>query len=264
MNRQHWHTSLFDDLNKYWVEIADARSAENEVRFIERIIETNNSVLDLCCGTGRHAVLLRKKGWNIVGLDISPNLLKVAKDRMKNSQVDYPLVRGEIRHLPFQSGAFTAVISMFTSFGYLPSEGEDVKSLNEISRILKIDGLFLIDVLNLEHLLSSGLQKKDWGEFPSFFMLEKRVLDVKKAQLHSKWVIINKNRGNSEAFEHNLRLYSLAQLRKILNKAGLIVVKAYGEYEEHDFQQDSPRLIVLSRKPTYKQANRLSTTLKKP
>ena len=247
MNKLKWHTSLFDELNEYWEEIADARFTENEIKFIEKVVKTKGSVLDLCCGTGRHSILLHKKGWNIIGLDISPNLLKIAKDRMKDKQVHFPLVRGEMRHLPFQSGAFAAVINMFTSFGYLPSKKEDMKSLKEIARILKQNGLFLIDILNRERLLST-FRKKDWGEFPSFYMLEKRTLDVKESRLYSQWVIVDRNSGKTKTFDHKLRLYPLPQLQEMLQNAGLTIEKVYGDYEEQQLQQNSLRLIVLSRK----------------
>jgi len=247
MNKHKWHTSLFNELNKYWAEIADGRFTENEIKFIEKVVKTRDSVLDLCCGTGRHSILLREKGWNIIGLDISPNLLKIAKDKMKDRQVNFPLVRGEMRHLPFQSGAFAAVINMFTSFGYLPSKEEDMKSLKEIARTLKQNGLFLIDIVNREYLVST-FRKKDWGEFPSFFMLEKRTLDVKESRLYSQWVIVDKNNGKTKTFDHNLRLYPLPQLQKMLQNAGLAMEKVYGNYEEQELQQDSLRLIVLSRR----------------
>jgi ubiquinone/menaquinone biosynthesis C-methylase UbiE len=248
MNEQEWHTSLFDQLNEYWAEISDARSTEKEVTFIEKTVKTKNPALDLCCGTGRHSILLHKKGWNIIGLDISPNLLRIAKERMKEKRVHFPIVRGEMQNLPFQSRTFAAVINMFTSFGYLPSKKEDMKTLNEITRTLKQDGLFLIDIANHENLVNT-FKKKDWGEFSSFYMLEKRTLDVKKSRLHSQWVIIDKKSGKTKTFDHNLQLYSLPQLQKMLQKAGLTIEKVYGDYEEQQhLQQDSPRLILLARK----------------
>jgi len=245
--KKEWHTSLFDELGQYWAEIADARSTEEEAEFVKGVLEARGLVLDLCCGTGRHSVLLCKKGLNMIGLDISPTLLKIAKERMAERGVHFPLVRGEIQCFPFRAETFSAVISMFTSFGYLPSEEEDMISLREVARTLKQGGSLLIDIANREHLIQT-FKKKDWGEFPSFYMLERRTLHAEGSRLHSQWILLDKKSGKTRTFEHNLRLYSLSQLQKMLKQVGLTTVKVYGEYEGQEFRQDSLRLIALAKK----------------
>jgi ubiquinone/menaquinone biosynthesis C-methylase UbiE len=246
MGRENWHTGLFDELGKYWVEIADSRATNKEAEFIGNVLRARGLLLDLCCGTARHSLALAEKGWDIVGLDISSRLLRVARGRMKGKHV-FPLVRGDMQHLPFRANAFSVVISMFTSFGYLPSEAEDMASLKETARALDQDGRFLIDVANREHLFRV-FQKKDWGEFPSFYMLEKRTLDAQASKLHSQWVILDKKEGRVRAFNHDLRLYTLPQLRGMLHNAELRVEEVYGDYDQQAFQQESPRLIILTRK----------------
>ncbi|MGD0996319.1 MAG: class I SAM-dependent methyltransferase [Candidatus Bathyarchaeia archaeon] len=108
--------SVFDEMGVYWAEIADQNSTERQTQFIKNTLKENGLVLDLACGTGRHLIPLSKEGYNMVGLDISLNLLKIAKNRWSHIQ----LVRGDTRCLPFKAGAFSATVSMDTSFGYLP------------------------------------------------------------------------------------------------------------------------------------------------
>lgn len=247
MNRKEWYTSLFDKLNEYWAEIVNARDTEKEAEFLKNVIKTKGSLLDLCCGTGRHLILLCKKGWNVIGLDISTNLLKIAKKGMADKHVRFPLVRGEMRHLPFKSESFLTVINMFTSFGYLPSEKEDMKSLKEVTRTLQQNGSFLIDIANRKHLLQI-FQKRDWAEFPTFYLLEKRTLDAEGSRLYSQWILVDKNSGKTRIFDHNLRLYSRPKLETMLEKAGLTIDKVYGSYERQKFLQDSSRLIMLAKK----------------
>jgi SAM-dependent methyltransferase len=238
---------LFDELNQYWAEIADSRATQEETQFIEKSLQSKGRILDLCCGTARHSILLWNRGWPVFGLDISPNLLTIARERKKERGAAFPLVRGDMTRLPFQSGIFAAVINMFTSFGYLPSEKEDMKSLREIARTLEPRGLFLLDVANREHLLAA-FKKKDWGEFPSFYMLEKRTLEAEGSRLHSEWTLVDKHSGKVERFHHNLRLYTLPQLENMVTQAGLTPLGIYGDYDGHAFQQDSRRLILLTRR----------------
>jgi SAM-dependent methyltransferase len=246
MSKVKWHTRLFDDLNEYWAEISDSRDTNKEIDFIETVIHAEGLVLDLCCGTGRHASTLSSRGLKVLGYDISPNLLRIARQRMK-TLYRYPVVRGDMQHLPFKTETFAAAISMFTSFGYLPSEGQDLVCFLEVARTLKEGGQFLVDVVNRDHLFNV-FQKKDWGEFPSFYMMEKRVLAPDGARLHSRWTMVNKKDRMQRGFDHDLRLYSRFGMQKLLQRAGLRTVQVYGDYEGHEIQKDSPRLIVLAEK----------------
>ena len=111
--------------------------------------------------------------------------------------------------------------------------------------MLEPRGLFLLDVVNREQLLAA-FKKKDWGEFPSFYMLEKRTLNAEGSRLHSEWTLIDKQSGREERFDHDLRLYSWAQLKDMIGEAGLTPVEIYGDYDGRDFQEDSQRLILLA------------------
>ena len=62
-------------MNVCWAEIADQNQTEKQVKFIRNILKLQGIILDVACGTGRHAIPLSKEGYDVVGLDISPNLL---------------------------------------------------------------------------------------------------------------------------------------------------------------------------------------------
>ena len=95
-------------------------------------------------------------------------LLKIAKQRSQ----DITVVLGDIRFLPFKTGTFNAVVSVDTSFGYLPSEADDKVSLSEVRRVMPQDGLLIIDVFNREYLAlkyreqSNSTKERD---YPSFY-----------------------------------------------------------------------------------------------
>ncbi len=124
--------NVFDEMGIYWAEIADKNQTEKQLQFLKNHLKPEGYVLDLACGTGRHSIPLSKEGYGMVGLDVSANLLKIAKQR--DGQIE--LVRGDMRFLPFKPQAFAAAVSMDTSFGYLPSEQDDRVSLAEVRRVL--------------------------------------------------------------------------------------------------------------------------------
>ena len=230
-----------------WEAIVNARDTRREADFIEDVVAGAGLVLDLCCGTARHSIALSESGWKIVGMDLSRNLLTIARSRMKRSGIEFPLVRADMCFFPFRDHVFDVVLSMFTSFGYLPSESEDSLSLLEINRTLRSKGVFLLDLANREHIIS-GFRERDWAEFEPFYMLEKRSLDLKGSKLSSQWTLIQKNTGKIRLIQHTVRLYTFIRIEQLLNDAGLEIIDAYGGYEKQDFTLEASRMILSARK----------------
>jgi len=238
---------IFDKMGKYWDAITNTHPTEKEVKFIQKTLPNNGLTLDLCCGTGRHAILLAKKGWSMVGMDLSKSLLIIAKEKMRREGVDFPLVRCEMQRFPFKDEIFSAVVSMFTSFGYLHSVTEDLHSLKEIARALRSRGAFLLDVVNRDYLLKV-FKESDLADFGNFTMEEKRNLDESKTKMTGEWIITNKDTGEKLVLKHRLRLYTPQNLSEMLTLSGLQQKTWYGNYEGETLACDSPRLIVLAEK----------------
>ena len=261
--------NVFDEMGEYWAEIADQGQIENQINFMKKILPTTGVILDLACGTGRHLIRLSKEGYDVIGLDISSNLLRIAKRRWTGAQ----LVKGDMRFLPFKPASFSAAISMDTSFGYLPSEADDMQSLFELKESVNYGGAFNIDVFNRERLalkyktnrlndfrwfLLLTLLKPNrfgrwvlfhffsWKEYPNFFMLQKRTVDNNGEGLHDLWVIRDKKNGEIKVFNHNVRLYEMKHLQRLLEEAGFLVSQAYGDYDGKTFSPVSNHLIFLA------------------
>jgi SAM-dependent methyltransferase len=263
--------NVFDEMGNYWAEIADKNPTEKQIHFIKNNLKADGYVLDLACGTGRHSIPLSKEGYGMVGLDASLNLLRIAKKRWSQIQ----LVRGDMRFLPFRSGAFSAVISMDTSFGYLPSVQDDFQSLTELLKTLSQDGTLIVDVFNREHLIRKYRLDKirsyfvrlkwlplpfllkshnrwllfrlfKWKEYQSFFLLQKRTVTPSGKWLCDLWVVCDKGKGQIAVFEHAVRLYGQDELEALLEKAGFVVNRVYGGYEGENFNPNSSRLILVA------------------
>lgn len=241
------YRNIFNELDEDWDAIVNARDTERETNFIQDVLSKKGTVLDLCCGTGRHSIIMRKQGWSMVSLDLSKNLLAIAKQRMKKEGVEFPLVRADMRCFPFRGQVFDVVICMFTSFGYLPSEREDLKSFREMRRTLRESGRFLLDVINIDHV-TRVFHEREWGEFEPFYLLEQRSLDLRRSMLLSQWTIIRKDTREVRHVQHNLRLYNFQRLKKMLGEAGLTVEQVYGGYDKKAFSQDASRMILLAQK----------------
>lgn len=240
------YVNIFNDLGEDWETIVNARDTKREANFIQNVLMPKKGItLDLCCGTGRHSIILRKRSCNTIGLDLSKNLLAIAKRNMKNERITFPLVRADMRRFPFRNQVFDAVICMFTSFGYLPSESEDMKSFKEVQRTLRKGGKFLLDVANKDHVIKV-FKEREQAEFESFYMLEKRSLNLQTSRLLSQWTIIRKDTKEVKSLQHNVRLYTFQTLKQMLNEAELKVREVYGGYDKKEFSSNSSRMIILA------------------
>ena len=238
---------VFDKMGEYWDILTSTHPTEEEADLIERVVGTDGLMLDLCCGTGRHDLLLLKKGWQIIGADLSKNLLRIAKKKMEKEKLSFPVVQCEMQNLPFRSEVFANIVNMFTSFGYLPSEKEDLSCLKEIARTLKPDGGFLLDVVNRNHLLDV-FKESDVADFGVFTMEEKRNLSEDRMKVTSQWIVKPKNSGENMILIHELRLYTLDLLQQLLTLSGLTTKVVYGNYKAESFSPESTRLIILAHK----------------
>jgi ubiquinone/menaquinone biosynthesis C-methylase UbiE len=233
-------------MNVYWAEIADQNSTEKQVQLIKNVLTPHGLILDLACGTGRHLISLSKEGYDVVGLDISPNLLKIAKIRLSSVQ----LVRADMQHLPFKPQTFSGAVSMDTSLGYLPAERDDAESLLELHQTLQKNGILIVDIFNREQLMEKYATKHGVNsklrEYPSFFLSQKRTVNKNGLKLRDLWAICDKADGKTRIFRHIVRLYPSRVLQNLLDQAGFAVTRTIGGYEGQQFNLTSKRLILVA------------------
>jgi ubiquinone/menaquinone biosynthesis C-methylase UbiE len=236
--------NIFDQMGLYWVEIADQDQTQRQVNLLKASLPRGELVLDVACGSGRHLIALAKAGWDMVGLDISRSLLRIAKSRWSEAQV----VLADMRFLPFTSKTFEAAVSMDQSMGYLPTAQDDLQSLAELHRTLGRGGVLVVDVFNRERLKQ---RYKAGGEFkrheyPRFWLKQTRTVTADGSELHDRWEVQDKADGETRVFEHVARLYTLDGLQELLAQAGFLVRTVHGDYERQSFGADSSRLILVA------------------
>lgn len=106
----------------------------------------NDYLLDLGCGNGRHSLLFSDKTNHVIGVDFSLNLLKIAKKKADQQNIDnVSYVMADITLLPFKNEAFSSIIYLST-LHHIPMKMNRLKNLMDINRILKQDGYCLISV----------------------------------------------------------------------------------------------------------------------
>lgn len=235
-----WFEEWFGEEYLHVYPHRDDVEAERLVRLLSRhgIGGPGRLVLDLACGPGRHAAALVREGARVVGLDLSRALLFAARRRDTG-----PLVRGDMRRLPFRSGTFDVVVNLFTSFGYFASDAEHGEVLDEVARVLRPGGRFVLDFLNAT-AVRAGLVSHDESQAGgSKVVQERRISEDGRYVVKSIHVS-----GDSRTFTERVRLFDRADLEAMLAARGIVPELAGGDYDGADYGAASPRLILLGRR----------------
>jgi len=245
-----WYREFFDDLYlRVYQPLEAPEQVRREVDFIVKALDlpAGAKVLDLCCGQGRHSLELARRGFQVVGVDLSEALLYAARKRAESEGLSVIFLLCDMREIDF-SNEFDAVINMFTSFGYLESEAEDEKVLAKVAQALKSGGKFLLDVVNRDRLVRD-FQAREWHAADEGWLgLEERTFDHLSGRMETRWVCVARDGVRYERLS-SVRLYTASELRTMLERAGLKVTNLFGDYDGSPYSWDSQRLIVVSCKP---------------
>jgi ubiquinone/menaquinone biosynthesis C-methylase UbiE len=109
------------------------------------LLSPGDKVLDLGCGHGRVSVPLAKRGYEVFGIDVSPEMINSAQNDAKDLpdlKLNYTV--GNIKMLPYESEFFDKAICFWSSFSHLLTVEEQAECINEIFRVLKSDGYAFI------------------------------------------------------------------------------------------------------------------------
>jgi ubiquinone/menaquinone biosynthesis C-methylase UbiE len=265
-------SNVFNDMGKYWQEIADKGPTQQQIQFIKNSLSPDNTawILDLGCGTARHTIPLTKDKYPIVGIDSSSNLLTIAKQQHPQTH----LIKADFQHLPFKEKTFTTALSIDDSFAYLPNPEANLKSLNELYQTLHHDATLILDVFNYEQLkrkykklypknlpgliLPTLIQHQNpitiymlsfykWHTYPTFLLLQKRTINPKTKILSDLWITKNKTNKKTQIFHHTSQLYTSNQLQDMLSKTGFNTKQIYGGYTNQPLTKKSNRLLIIAK-----------------
>jgi SAM-dependent methyltransferase len=201
-------------------------------------------ILDLCCGAARHALILAQKGFEVTGVDRSAFLLDKARQRTAGSNVE--LVQSDMRDF-IRPGAFDLSLSLFTSFGYFDTRDEDLAVLRNVRASLKKGGVFVIDVIGKEYLIARPSPTR-WELWPGGEILVQHY-DVFPGwgRIRVQWLLVDGERARRFAFEHNL--YSGQELAALLDRAGFVDVRIFGNLDGAPYDAAATRLVARARNP---------------
>jgi SAM-dependent methyltransferase len=236
----------------FWIDTYPVLFSEERFKIAPEQIEKalslakveGNSVLDLCCGPGRHSIELAKRGFAVTGVDRTPFLLDKAKASAAEHKFDIEFVLSDMRDF-IRPDAFDLVLNMFTSFGYFDNKGEDLKVLRNIYESLRQGGVLLIDVFGKE-AMARMIQPVTIMEVADTMIVERHEIFDDWRRIRNEWVVIKGESAKRLRFHHTV--YSGQELKSLFEQAGFDDVKLFGDLEGNSYGLNATRLIVVGRK----------------
>jgi len=243
-----WWEELFNDDYIRTAEKVGDDAIVREVAFIEESlgVERGGALLDLACGTGRHATELSRRGYEVVGFDLSLAMLARAGEDAQDRGAKLNFVQGDMREMAFDE-QFDGVYCWNTSFGYF-EEDKNAQVIDRVRRSLKAGGQFLLDVVNRDFIIQQS-PSLAWFEGDGCVCMDEMSVDFITSRLKVKRTMMLDD-GRSREIEYSMRVYSLHELGKILHEHGFKVREVSGRLATPGvfFGNESPRAIILAEK----------------
>jgi SAM-dependent methyltransferase len=243
-----WWEELFnDDYVRTMEKVTDAQIA-TEVDFIETSLglERGGAILDLACGTGRQAIELARRGYEVVAFDLSLSMLARAGDEAQERDVKLNFIQGDMREMTFEE-QFDGVYCWNTAFGFFDEE-KNAQVVDRVRGALKAGGLFLLDVVNRDFIVRQS-PSLAWFEGDGCVCMDEMTIDFITSRMKVKRTLMLDD-GRTRETEYSVRVYSLHELGKILHEHGFKVTEVSGRVAMPGvfFGNESPRIIILAEK----------------
>ena len=239
-----WYEDWFwSDAYTHVYDHRDEREAERLVDLIEQEVAppSQDHILDIGCGRGRHARALARRDWQVTGLDLSEDAIAAARTQAAvnglGERTSFQV--GDMR-TPVCDGCADGVVNLFTSFGYFDTDAENERALDAMTTALRPGGWFFQDFLNAPHVADSlGASEH---ETPDGHTVHQDRW-IENGRVNKKITI--RHDGQTDTFEESVRLYTLSDLTAMYARVGLDVVELFGDYDGGRYRPDeSPRLLL--------------------
>ncbi|HXW83127.1 MAG TPA: methyltransferase domain-containing protein [Candidatus Binataceae bacterium] len=242
-----WHEDdrFWETFQGYMFNPARVAAAKSEVDAMLVLlgVAPKSSILDLCCGPGRHSLEFARRGFLVTGVDRTKDYLRQAREQGAMERLQIEFVESDMRNF-VRADAFDAAINFFTAFGYFDDPAEDRQVVANVHRSLRAGGKFLVDV-NGKEILARKFRERDWNprDDGSVVLEERRVVDG-WTRVENRWTWIRGTERRESTF--TLRLYSGAELRELLRSVGFGKVELFGSLAGADYDHNAERLIAVA------------------
>ncbi|MFC4120435.1 class I SAM-dependent methyltransferase [Nonomuraea zeae] len=244
-----WYADFFTELpNAFWRAAVPEAATAAEVGFVIRRagLRPGSRVLDVACGSGRHALELARRGCRVTGLDVSAEAVAHARAAAARERLDLDLRQGDMRALP-EDVRTDAAMCMGNVFGYLEHAGTQ-RFLASLRGLVVPGGTLILDYAFVAESLLPNLVLEE----PPMTLGGVEAVSVNEYDaVNSRWLTsFTFRRGAQEHRGTSVQhVYTAAEVVRLVTEAGFTGVELYGDAGGTPFRFGSPRLLLTARRP---------------
>ena len=223
---KQWYETLFENYAETYEKEVYTQGTITEVEFIEKEIgfDKTKRILDIGCGTGRHAIELARKGYQVTGIDLSKDQLKKAQEKAKALDLSIPFLHADARELTYKEEFDIVIMLCGGSFPLMETDEMNFKILENAKNALKPGGKFIFTTLNgLFPLLNSTQdfynQFTNTNEVKGFDLMTFREYTTLEIQDDS---------GNKKTIESSERYYVPSEISWLLKSLNFKNIGIFG------------------------------------
>jgi len=227
---KQWYETLFENYAVKYDNEVYTQGTIGECDFIEKEIDFNKSlkIIDVGCGTGRHAIELTKRGYRVTGIDLSESQLQRAREkaRAQNLQIDFQ--KHDARQLPFSKEFDFAIMLCEGAFALMETDEMNYEILRNVANALKSTGKLIFTTLNgLFPLFNSVEEFYASNTVEGNATCRKSTFDLMTFR-DSNTTTVEDDSGNQRELACNERYYVPSEITWLLKSLGFKKIDIYG------------------------------------
>lgn len=236
--------SMADMLEKWEEGVKEAHFIMEKIQF-----PRGNTVLDLGCGAGRHAISFARAGGRVTGLDISSLLIARAREINKSKNLNVDFVCSDFRTILYEN-QFDVVLLLGDTFGIFDDDDNE-RFLGAVCNALNKEGVVVIDCFNREYIVERMAFQKGigriWKEKDGVLSSKVSSFDLFRSR-YNMWSESMLLKTGDKIVEpvRSLRLYTLSEMLRLLRKSGLFTHCVTGGYDGSEYLASSERMLVIA------------------
>lgn len=227
---KQWYESLFENYAHKYDKECFVQGTVGECDFIEQEISRDKSlnIIDIGCGTGRHAIELTKRGYNVTGVDLSENQIERAREKAQEAGLAIDFQTRDARNLPFDGQFDLAIMLCEGGFSLMETDEMNFEILKSATKALKCKGKLIFTTLNgLFPLFHSVKEFYESAQQEGQSQCKDCSFDLMAFRDHNT-TVIEDDSGNKKELKSNERYYVPSEITWLLKSLGYKKIDIFG------------------------------------